>query len=578
MELELHSKSSDLNAAKDEIETLQTVKQSLKAKLKECKTKLEATVVNYESKVEQISRLECKITSLEADLAKKEADDKKKKRVSILINDNKAELEALQDQVDALLREKRTLESDFSDLKLTSKLTANRLDSLQKEYDGHLARCDGELVKINSENAKLSDKNDDLERQIELMKAKLKDKEVALNKLEKVQESLEAKIPTKETMDAYANTRVSDLLAEMEKLKEDNRILKVDVRLGERKQKEAEGRLDLYKEMYTELRKKSQKETADDKDKQDKMDTLEKDLEASKRKFEAEKSKNETLQNRIESLRKEIKEYKDENETFKDAESELKKTKERLNSVLESSQESADFKKKYELTKNICLELEDQVKEFELVIEKLEQNQDKLKASNQELKSKADEASAELIKAKREINELKSTSAFKETKLKDLEEKNKEIEKYYETEGATWKVKMEESSKLKKEQTVTIVELKDELNKLERESSRLTSENDGLFEQNTKLKEEMTTLITSFHSLKDSHLMLQNTVQELGDKLAGRDEDIERKNGKIAILKKELEAKKIEHQETMNQLKKLTQHLPDRTPKKNEKPRATFLL
>jgi hypothetical protein len=56
---------------------------------------------------------------------------------------------------------------------------------------------------------------------------------------------------------------------------------------------------------------------------------------------------------------------------------------------------------------------------------------------------------------------LKSTGAFKETKLKDLQEKNSEIEKFYETEGAQWKTKFEETSKLKKEQTSRIVEMKD---------------------------------------------------------------------------------------------------------------------
>ena len=72
------------------------------------------------------------------------------------------------------------------------------------------------------------------------------------------------------------------------------------------------------------------------------------------------------------------------------------------------------------------------------------------------------------LQAKREINELKSTGAFKETKLKDLQEKNSEIEKFYETEGAQWKTKFEETSKLKKEQTSRIVEMKDlvQVNKL----------------------------------------------------------------------------------------------------------------
>ena len=106
------------------------------------------------------------------------------------------------------------------------------------------------------------------------------------------------------------------------------------------------------------------------------------------------------------------------------------------------------------------------------------------------------------IQAKREINELKSTSAFKETKIKDLEEKTKEIEKVYETEGANWKTKFEETSKMKKEQTSRIVEMKNTLQNLEKDQNVLSQSNDRLSDQNTKLKEEMTTLITSFHSLK----------------------------------------------------------------------------
>ena len=37
MEVELHQKTSDLDSAKCEIESLQTVKQSLKTKSKECR-------------------------------------------------------------------------------------------------------------------------------------------------------------------------------------------------------------------------------------------------------------------------------------------------------------------------------------------------------------------------------------------------------------------------------------------------------------------------------------------------------------------------------------------------------------
>ena len=130
------------------------------------------------------------------------------------------------------MRQTRSLQSDLADIKLTAKLTANRLDSLQKEYDEHLARCDGELVRISSENVKVQVRNDDLEQHVAVLEAKLKDKDNALEKLEKMQEALEAKIPTKDTLKAYANEKVEELQKELKQLKEDNRILKVDVRLG----------------------------------------------------------------------------------------------------------------------------------------------------------------------------------------------------------------------------------------------------------------------------------------------------------------------------------------------------------
>ena len=51
--------------------------------------------------------------------------------------------------------------------------------------------------------------------------------------------------------------------------------------------------------------------------------------------------------------------------------------------------------------------------------------------------------------------------------------------------------------------------MKDKLQNQDRDQNVLNQDNEVLRDQNSKLKEEMTTLITSFHSLKDSHLMLQ---------------------------------------------------------------------
>jgi len=580
MELELHKKASDLDSAKCEIESLQTVKQSLKTKLKECKSKLEATVANYESKVDEVKRKEDKISNLEEELTIKENEQKKKKRVSILINDNRAEVEALQSQIDELLEQKQVAESELSDIKLTAKLTANRMDSLQKEYDQHLSRCDAQLVKSNGEKSKLQESNETLENSVSVLEAKLKDKTNQLEKLEKIQLNLEAKIPTKETLEAYSSEKVTDLMAELEKVKEDNRILKVDVRLSERKHKEVEGRLDIYKDMYKEERKKNTKDCDDEKNLKVKIATLEKNLETEQKDKETEVDRHKLTTSKLESLKKDFEVLKEENQSMKDAEFELKQAQKKLTKAEEECQKSFDYKKKYELTKDLCLELESQIKEYEIVIERMEKVQQKLKESNEDLKTKADTSGSDLIKAKREINELKSTGAFKETKLKDLEEKNNEIEKFYETEGAQWKTKFEETSKLKKEQTSRIVEMKNSFQGLEKDRNQLNHENEKFRDQNAKLKEEMTTLITSFHSLKDSHQMLQNTVEELGDKLVARDEDISKKERKLSTLQADLDRKNIEHQETVNQVKKLTQqfNIQSTPSKKKDKPHTAFFM
>ena len=299
MELELQQKGSDLDSAKTEIETLQSVKQSLKAKLKECKGKLEATVANYEIKAEQVVRCEHKISTLEMELKSNSENEKKKRRVSLIISDNRAEVEALREEMENLSKQKRELESEHSDLKLTSKLTANRFDTLQKEYDEHLSRCDGLMVKLNSEKSKLNAKNEELHQENLILEAKLKDMTKNLQTLEKMQESLESKIPTKESLEAYAEDKTNDLIMELEEVKKDNRLLKVDVRLSERKHKEAEDRIGLYKEMYNDLKKKKEKEVGDEKDLRDKVAELETKLQHEKSTKEEFEGKNQRLLSRL---------------------------------------------------------------------------------------------------------------------------------------------------------------------------------------------------------------------------------------------------------------------------------------
>merc|ERR550517_1532577 len=206
----------------------------------------------------------------------------------------------------------------------------------------------------------------------------------------------------------------------------------------------------------------------------------------------------------------------------------------------------------------------------------MEATQQTLRETNTELKGKSDNGSAELITLRGELNEAKSMSIFKESKIKDLEEqiidlqsKNKESKKVYEVETERWRTRYDEVYNVQKDQSGTMLELKDALVTATDERDRSREMNSYLSEQNTKLKEESATLITGIQSLKDSNMMLQGSVRELAEKLARRDQEIDRQSTKITQLNDEMHVKDTEHKTTLDQLKKLTQHMPDRTPKKD---------
>ncbi len=594
MELELHRKQSEVDNCQTEVMNLTNVKTSLKAKLKECKTKLEITVHNYDAKLDQIKDLEAQISELETKLEKSKAETEKRRRASLVLGD-KAETDRLRDEVLQLESQKDKLKRELSKSREDAESLQVRVDTLKKEksdiqweYDDHRARCDEQLLKLQLENSELSLKNDKLEVKVKSADKELEKKKDDLGRLEKVLADLEKKIPSKGTISAITDKKANELLTEKSKeleesaskiveLENELKLKKIEVRKAEKDFNNERERIKVWQEMYMELKRSVNKDQKETTCSAEKLEKLEREVAEEKSEKESLKESNDQLKSRLESMRKDLAELRKESVSSDKLEQELSETKEKAE---KSAKEAKDFKRKYDLAKTVCDELEAQIKEYEVVIAKLEKNSEALKTTNKTLKEKSDANSEELIKAKREVNELKSTQAFKETKLKDLEEKNREIEKYYETEGATWKTKFEETVKVKKEQTANIVELKDLVSKLEVEQDGSAKDNQRLFEQNTKLKEEMTTLITSIHSLKESNLMLQTTVSELADKLTSRDKELDKRAKTIAELEDQKERMNIEHTETLNQLKKLTHHLPpNATPsKKKEKTSKTFLL
>ena len=94
-----------------------------------------------------------------------------------------------------------------------------------------------------------------------------------------------------------------------------------------------EGKLQIYKDMYMEQKKKAQKELTDETDLKEKCAKTEKDLEVEKQLNEELTRKNEGLSAKVENLKKEVVELKKEVGDNRNLEEELKRNKSKVSSL-----------------------------------------------------------------------------------------------------------------------------------------------------------------------------------------------------------------------------------------------------
>ena len=586
LEVELMKAQSALDAANRDVEALSDVKSCLKAKLKDCKTKLENTVAKYDEKTKALESLESKYKELEAQNNVQAIEtNAKKRRVTMTLNENRIELESIRKEVDRMKDKRSGLEAELHEAQSQSKALQRKVDlltkekrDLSKEYEAHLNKCEGKFIKLQSENERLKTENEKLEDKVITNETKLKSKDKKLADLEQILEAIENKIPTTEKMSEAAIEKEKEQAELIEKLQEDFRLQKVELRIAERKANDQKDRISFLREMLKEEREKREKIESSTHSEAEKIAELEQELKSERLEKERLQDQYTRAQSRLTAVKEELESLRKDSET---AEEYAEKCEELERKLTKKSKELESFQsvqKHYTLTKNVCYELEDQIKEYERIIEKLESSQEKLLKSNTELKGKSETTSTDLITLKGEVNEYKSMIAFKESRIKDLEEKNKESQKFYESETERWKVRYEDVDSVQKEQSSTMVELKDALVNATEDRDKAHEMNQYLNDQNAKLKEESATLITGIQSLKDSNMMLQSSVRELAEKLARRDQEIERQGDKISKLSEDMQVKEHEHKVTLGQLKKLTQHLPESaTPHKSKKDKTTTL-
>lgn len=585
MEIDMVKKDSELDAKRQEIENLTNTKASLKAKLKDYHGKLETTVARYNEQVQYIEKLEKQTKDLEVKNAEKVTENQaKNRRVTVTLNEQRGELEEARRQLDQTKENKIDIEGQLKralqlqkTLEQTVKSSTKDKEELRKEYESHRAKCDKHLVNIKSEN-------ENLLRQNEILEDRLKEKDTKLSDLEKLLEALENKIPSEDSIEAVGKVpmleeKLNEQEQIIENLKSDVRLQKVELRVAERKNNEQKERITYLREMYKEEKDKKEKLEADTNSESEKIENLEKELSESVSECEKLRQRATSLQERIQKLNHELEDARKDGERQQEFETRYENLQIKVSELNNEIEKNNGYEKRYNMTKNVCYELEDQVKEYERIIEKLETSQERLTQTNTELKGKTEKSSTDIISAKSEINELKSMMAFKESKIRDLTEKNEESKNFYENEGQRWKSRFEEISAAYKECSKNAAELTESIAQTTHERDQANNFNDHLNEQNNKLKEESASLITGIHSLKDSNMMLQGSVRDLADKLARRDKEIER-------LKENLKTLDHEHTVTLDQVKKLTKYIPESsanqpTPQKSKKdlkPFANLLL
>ena len=409
MEIDMVKKDSELDAKKQEIENINNIKASLKAKLKDYHGKLETTVARYNEQTQYIEKLEKQTKDLEAKNVEKITENQaKNRRVTVTLNEQRGELEEARRQLDQTKEKKIDIEGQLKratqtqkSLEQTVKLTKNDNEKIRKEYESHRAKCDKHLVDIKSENEKLLREN-------EILEDKLSGKDTKLSELEKLLEALENKIPSKDSIDAVGKIPIlEEKLNEQEQiienLKSDIRLQKVELRVAERKNADQKERITYLREMYKEEKDKKEKLEAETDSESTKIESLQKELSESLSECEKLKQRTTSLQERIQKLNHELDEARKDGEKQQEFEARCENLQIKVGELTKEIENNDGFEKRYNMTKNVCYELEDQIKEYERIIEKLETSQEKLTQTNTELKGKKT-YSQYLVRTSRYIN------------------------------------------------------------------------------------------------------------------------------------------------------------------------------
>ncbi|XP_040564011.1 citron Rho-interacting kinase [Lepeophtheirus salmonis] len=426
-----------------------------------------------------------------------------------------------------------------------------------------------ELSKVDFENTK-DERESEYNLKAKLLKVEMEDRftkerhklNESLNNLKREKELLEKEMKAKEKKESQKYELEAD-----KSVKEAN-LMKVDLRIANKQVKEHKDTITYLRQMYREERDTARKLEEETNTLKTQIEKNELEMEGLKRELSEAKESQEKVNTLKEDLSKKSSEAKGLSFRLAKAESDCERLTSRLDKAEKEVIKYRESQTQLNIYKVACLELEDQTKEFETVIEKLETQKEKLTSQLAESKGQYQDIESTTTQLKIEINDLKSKLIFANSQLKESNSKLDEIESLYKSEETKLRLRLNELTASKEQHLVTISDLKYQMEDLLTKCSNLSGEENSKTIALNDLKESYSNLLTRFHELTDKNNVLITTNENIRIRLARAEDGIQDEKEETSQILSNHKKTKHELITKINQLEKLIDYLQTKLNKR----------
>ncbi|QQP38217.1 Citron Rho-interacting kinase, partial [Caligus rogercresseyi] len=355
---------------------------------------------------------------------------------------------------------------------------------------------------------------------------------------------------------------------EAEKVKKEMNLMKVDLRIANKQVTEHKETISYLRQSYRDERDSARKLQEKLLDVKAREESLASEVESLKRSLCSAQEDKEAMSKLKDELASKSSELKILGFKLSNAEFESERSGSRLEKAEKEVIKYRESQTQLNIYKAACLELENQAKEFETVIEKLEEKNEKLSGELSQSKASSQESEAKGTALKIEINDLKSKLIFAQSQLKESQSKVGEMEGIYKAEEGKLRERLEDLTKSRDAHLGTINDLRLQMEDLLGKFSTLSGEDSTQKVALKDLKESYSSLLTRYHELLEGSNSLTSQNEELRIRLARSEDDIA--EGKDELSKVVRSHATVQHEllTKINQLEKLIDYLQSKLNKR----------